>query len=260
MKGAVAGYRREWRRRWRDLTRIGSIVGGILMALLLIFGILHSIPSRSAVDSLSNGREYLRRGDYEAAERNFNAVLRQVPESAVARLGLACAYYLTGDRSVAALELTHGLDAGVFAEQPGSCGHGLRLEDAFLVAKLGLSDAFAVPRVAGASRFEATLTSEPSSTNSNEPARLLIGACLATRAGLLGTAWEYAGSALENAAFGPADRVAFLSCFDRREQQRVGCASRPSIGKCVMTASAKRAYFDDIRLVDAPIWHEPSGG
>jgi tetratricopeptide (TPR) repeat protein len=226
------------------------------MMLLLIYGLWQAVPDRRAVDALAQGKRSLKRGEYQATVRDLNAVLELVPNSAEARQGLACAYYLTGKRSVAILELTKGLEAGVFAERLGSCGHGLRLDDVFFAAKLGLSDAFAVPRVAGAQEFEEELTDEPSGTTLEEPGRMLLGACLALREHLLGAAWEYAGSALETGNVDRGDRATFFACLDPAARRRAGCARRPSIGTCVMTSAARRAYFNNIRLVDAAFWHE----
>jgi hypothetical protein len=248
----MAGRRGEWWERRRALGRICSGVGATVMALLLVYGLLQAVPSREAVRALAHGRESLRHGDYASAERDFNTVLSLVPNSAEARQGLACAFYLTGVRSAAALELTKGLEAGVFAELLGRCGHGLRLDDVFFAAKLGLSEVFAVPRIAGARRFEDALLEEPTGTAVEEPDRLLLGACLAQRAGLAGAAWDYAGSALETGAIDGPDRARFFTCFGPWEQRRAGCARLPSIRACVMTPTARRTYFRDIHLVDAP--------
>lgn len=228
------------------------------MLLLLAFGICQAIPNERAANALARGEKSLRRGDYKAAVRSFNSVLKLVPKSAEARQGLACSYYLTGRRSVALMELTKGLEAGVFAERLGRCGHGLHLGDAFFVAKLGLSDAFAVPRVVGGREFEEGLTEEPSRTSDEEPGRMLLGACLALRAHLLGAAWEFAGSALATDTLDSEARARFFTCFGPRLRHRAGCARQPSIGACVMTPAARRAYFEDIRLVDAPFWHKPA--
>ncbi|HEY6731745.1 MAG TPA: hypothetical protein VI039_12075 [Solirubrobacterales bacterium] len=228
------------------------------MLLFFAYGLWHAVPDERAAAALARGEKALRRGEYGATVRDLNRVLKMVPNSAEARQGLACAYYLTGNRSVAVMELTKGLEVGVFAEQLGRCGHGLRLDDVFFAAKVGLSEAFAVPRVAGAEEFEAELISQPTGTTPEEPGRMLLGACLALRAHLLGAAWEYAGSALETDALNADDRARFFACFDHKMQRRAGCATRPSIEKCVMTDAARRAYFENIRLVDAPFWYEPA--
>jgi hypothetical protein len=237
-------------RRKRTLARFCSGAGAVVLALLLMYGLWQALPNKRAVLTLAHAREWLMHGQYALAERDFNTVLSLVPDSAEARQGLACAYYLTGMRSTAAMELTKGLEAGVFAEQLGLCGHSLRLGNVFFAAKLGLAEAFAVPRAAGASKFEDMLVAEPSGTATTEPDRMLIGACLAQRAGLAGVAWEYAGSALETGAINGYDRSVFLACFGPRDQRHVGCAQRPSIEACVMTPAARTAYFNDVHLVD----------
>lgn len=222
------------------------------MALLFIYGVWHAVPNRRAVRLLEQGGNSLRRGEYGAARNNYNAVLRLVPNSAVARQGLACAFYLSGMRSTAALELTKGLEAGVFAERLGHCGHGLNLEDVFFAAKLGVSDAFAAPKVAGARRFEEALMEEPSGAKAEEPDRMLLGACLAERARLAGLAWDYAGNALDTNEVDDADRARFLACFGPPQQRRAGCALNPGVRACVLTPIARRAYFRDSRLANAP--------
>jgi hypothetical protein len=79
---------------------------------------------------------------------------------------------------------------------------------------------------------------------------MLLGACLAQRAGLAGAAWDYAGNALETDAVDNSDRARFFSCFGPRERRRAGCAGAPSLRSCVLTPAARGAYFRDFRLVD----------
>jgi hypothetical protein len=244
--------RREWRERKETLTRVSSTAGGIAMALLLVYGLWQAVPDRRAVTMLERARKSLERGDYAKAEESFRKVSSIVPNSAAARQGSACALYLTGKRSAATLALTEGLEVGVFAERLGNCGHGLDLGEVFFAAKVGLSDAFAVPRVAGAKMFEEALLDEPPGQTDEEPGRMLLGACLAQRAGFAGAAWAYAGSALETGAIDAADRAQFLACFGPREQRRAGCADNPNIEACVMTPIARRAYFRDHHLVHDP--------
>jgi tetratricopeptide (TPR) repeat protein len=246
----MTGRREEWRARKLALTRVVSGTGAIVMALLLVYGLWQAIPERRAVLALRRGEEALKRSDYAQAEKSYNAVLSLVPNSTVARLGLACAFYHSGQRSAATIELTKALKAGAFAERLGRCGHGLDLSDVFFVAKLGLSDAFAVPRIAGARRFERALMEEPTRTTEEEPDRMLLGACLAQRAGFAGAAWDYAGNALATDAVDDSDRARFLSCFGARERHRAGCARSPSVRSCVLTPAARSAYFRDVRLVD----------
>ncbi len=149
----MIGRRQGWRARKRAMTRVVSGAGAIVMALLLVYGLWQAIPDRKAVLALRRGEEALKRSNYAQAEKSYNTVLSLVPNSTVARLGLACVFYHSGERSAATIELTKALKAGAFAERLGRCGHGLELSDVFFVAKLGLSDAFAVPRVADAMRF-----------------------------------------------------------------------------------------------------------
>lgn len=219
------------------------------MTLLLFYGLWQAVPDQRAALVLKRGKDSLKRGDYAQAEKSYKAVLSRVPNSTVARLGLACAFYHSGQRSAATIELTKALEVGAFAERLGSCGHGLDLSDVFFVAKLGLSDAFAVPRVTGARRFERTLMEEPTRTTEEEPDRMLLGACLAQRAGLAGAAWNYAGNALETDMVDKVDRARFFSCFGPRERHRAGCAGSPSLRSCVLTPGARSAYFRDVRLV-----------
>jgi len=246
----MIGQRERWRARKLAMTRVISGAGAIVMALLLVYGLWQAIPDREAVLALRHGEEALKRSNYARAEKSYNAVLSLVPNSTVARLGLACAFYRSGERSAATIELTKALKAGAFAERLGRCGHGLDLSDVFFVAKLGLSDAFAVPRVAGAQRFEDALMEEPTRTTDEEPDRMLLGACLAQRAGLAGAAWDYAGNALETDAVDNSDRARFFSCFGSRERHLAGCARAPSLRSCVLTPAARSAYFRDVHLVD----------
>jgi len=232
------------------MTRVVSAAGAFVIALLLVYGLWQAIPERRAVRALEGGEEALKRGDYAQAEKSYNTVLSLVPNSTVARLGLACVFYQSGERSAATIELTKALKAGAFAERLGRCGHGLELSDVFFVAKLGFSDAFAVPRVADAGSFESSLMDEPTRTTEEEPDRMLLGACLAQRAGLAGAAWDYAGNALETGAIDSSDRARFFSCFGPRERRRAGCAGDPSLRTCVLTPAARSAYFRDVRLVD----------
>lgn len=244
------GWRDEWRERKHALTRAFSGVGAIAMALLLAYGLWQSVPDRRAVSVLTRGGDSLERGDYALAKQSYHTALRLVPNSAVAHQGLACALYLTGMRSAATLVLTKGLEAGVFANRLGPCGSGLSLDDAFFAAKLGLDEALAVPKVAGARVFEEALLEAPTGTTAEEPDRMLLSACLAQRAGFSGAAWAYAGSALQSDAVDDSDRARFFACFDLRQRRRAGCASNPSIRACVMTPSARRAYFRDHHLAN----------
>jgi tetratricopeptide (TPR) repeat protein len=246
----MIGRGEVWRARKLVMTRLISGAGAFMMALLLIYGLWQGIPDRNAVFALRRGEEALKRSNYAQAEKSYNAVLSLVPNSTVARLGLACAFYRSGERSAATIELTKALEAGAFAERLGRCGHGLQLSDVFFVAKLGLSDAFAVPRVADAKRFETALMEEPTGTTEEESDRMLLGACLAQRAGLAGAAWDYAGNALETGAVDDSDRARFFSCFGPQERRRAGCAGTPSLRACVLTPAARSAYFRDVRLVD----------
>jgi hypothetical protein len=246
----MIGSREEWRARKLVMTRVISGAGAFVIALLLLYGLWQAIPNRKAVLALNRGEEELKRSKYVQAEKSYNTVLSIVPNSTVAHLGLACALYHSGERSAATIELTQALKAGAFAESLGSCGHGLDFNHVFFVAKLGLSDAFAVPRVADARRFESALMEEPTRTTEEEPDRMLLGACLAQRAGLLGAAWDYAGNALETGAVDDSDRAIFFSCFGPWERRRTGCAGAPSLRSCVLTATARSAYFRDVRLVD----------
>lgn len=248
----MSDRRNEWQERKQSLTRIVSAAGAIAMTLLLGYGIWHAVPDKGAVMTLERARASLSRGDYAAAEESFSAATRLIPNSALARQGSACVLYLTGRRSAATLALTEGLEVGVFAESMGRCSPGLKLDDVFFAAKLGLSDAFAVPRVPGARSFEEALLSEPAATTVEEPGRMLIGACLAQRAGFAGAAWAYAGNALETDAIDDSARAQFLACFGPREQRRAGCAGHPSVRACVMTPAARRAYFRDNALVHGP--------
>ncbi len=246
----MIGGREEWRGRKLFITRFVSGAGASVMALLLVYGLWQGIPDRKAVVALRSGEEALKQSDYSQAEKRYDTVLSLVPNSTVARLGLACVFYRSGERSAATIELTKALEAGAFAERLGDCGHGLQLSDVFFVAKLGLSDAFAVPRVADAGRFETALMEEPTGTTEEEPDRMLLGACLARRADLSGAAWDYAGNALETGAVDDSDRVRFFSCFGPGERRRAGCAEAPSLRSCVLTAAARSAYFRDVGLVD----------
>jgi len=225
------------------------------MVLLLVYGLGQSFPDKRAVLDLRQGRAALGDGNYVLARKSYNTVLTLVPNSAVARQGLACAFYLEGMRSAAALELTKGLEVGVFAERLGDCSHGLNLDDVFFAAKLGLSDAFAAPKVAAARRFEEVLLEEPTGTTGEEPGRMLLGACLAHRAGLLGATWYYAGNALETGAIDASDRARFFACVGPQERRRSGCAPRQTIRACVMTPAAHAAYFRDSRLTSASSRH-----
>jgi hypothetical protein len=246
----MIGRREEWRARKLFMTRVIAGAGASVMALLLVYGLWQGIPDKKAVFALRRGEEALKRSDYALAEKSYDTVLSLVPNSTVARLGLACAFLRSGQRSAATIELTKALAVGAFAERLGRCGHGLQLSDVFFVAKLGLSDAFAVPRVAGAERFEAALMAEPAGTTEEEPDRMLLGACLARRAGLAGAAWNYAGNALETGAVDDSDRARFLSCFGPRERHRAGCSETPSLRNCVLTPAARSAYLRDVRLID----------
>ncbi len=242
-----------WRWRSRQLILLCTSVGGGVIAVLYIYGLWHSIPDRRAAEEIVRGKESLGDGHYGRAIESYDAVLEAVPDSALARIGLTCAFYLKGMRSTAALELTKGLQVGVFAGRLGNCSHGLDLDDVFLVAKLGASDAFAVPRARGGGRFEEALLSEPADdTGDDEPERFLLAACLAERAGLLGAAWNYAADALETRDIDAPERASFFSCLDPRIRRRPGCSGPTSIRACVMTPAAARSYFRASRLANAP--------
>ena len=186
---------RTWQpRRWR---RRASLCGGALM-MISMFGAVHAaVPNRLAVALERGGIEALKSSDYVTAEDDFVGVLRREPAATDPRWGLACAFALTGYYSRTALELTKGLENGLVPGFIAGCPHGLVLERLFLVAKLGLAVAFAIPRVADAGAYERLLTSEPSGGTRDESLRLLIGSCLAYRAELDGAGWYFSASAVE---------------------------------------------------------------
>src|ERR1035441_1178079 len=229
-------------RRWR---RRASLCGGALMSMI-VFGAVHAaVPNRQAVALERGGIEALESSDYVTAEYYVVVVLPREPAATDPRWGLACAFALTGYYSRTALELTKGLENGLVPGFIAGCPHGLVLERLFLVAKLGLAVAFAVPRVAGAGAYERLLTSEPSDGTRDESLRLLIGSCLAYRAGLDGAGWYFAASAVDTQPIGASLAQMFLTCVGPAVLRHLGCAQHPSFAGCVINDRTRAAYLAD---------------
>jgi hypothetical protein len=214
------------------------------MLLLFAYGLWNAIPNRATVELENEGVRAFKAGEYRTAERTFVAVLQREPRSVHARFGLACAFFLTDQRSRAALELTMALEIGLPLDLIGDCGHHLSLDRRFLTAKVGLTDAFAAPRVTGAQRYEQMLTSEPSLSAGDEADRLLIGSCLSFRAKLDGAGWYYAANAAERSELGERSERLFLDCVGADALRRLDCDSGPALD-CVLSDRIRQAYLVD---------------
>jgi hypothetical protein len=217
---------------------------GFSMLALLGYGLWAAVPNREAVEFERAGVRKLKAGNYLAAEEDFVAVLHREPKSMHARLGLACGSFLTGHRSRAALELTLALENGLPLAVNGDCSHNLHLDRIFFVAKFGLTDSFAVPRVAGAASYEQMLTSEPELTDADEAARLLVGSCLSFRAELDGAGWYYAANAATTGPIGPGGERHFLRCLGDETLKRLHCDRSPAMD-CLLSARVRKAYLND---------------
>lgn len=240
--GRPRSTRRLQPRRWR---RRASLFSGAIM-MMIVFGAVHAaIPNQQALALERRGIEALESSDYVTAEDDFVGVLRREPAATDPRWGLACAFALTGYYSLTALELTKGLENGLVPGFMAVCPHGLGLERLFLVAKLGLAVAFAVPRVAGAGGYERLLTSEPSDGTRDESLRLLVGSCLAYRAGLDGPGWYFAANAVETRPISASLARKFLTCVGFAVLKHLGCAQHPSFDGCAINDRARAAYLAD---------------
>jgi hypothetical protein len=229
-------------RRWRGRA---SLCGGAVMMIAMLGAVCAAIPNPQAVALERAGIKALESSDYMSAEEDFLGVLRREPAATDPRWGLACAFASMGHYSPAALELTKGLENGLVPGFISSCPHGPVLERLFLVAKLGPADAFAVPRVTGAERYERRLTSEPPGGTRNEALRLLVGSCLAYRAALDGLGWYFAANAVETRSVDASLIQMFLACVGRNVLRHLGCAQHPSFARCVINDRARAAYLAD---------------
>jgi hypothetical protein len=215
------------------------------MALLFLYALLAAVPEEAAVTSEQAGERLLRAGHYEQAAPVFARVLREAPSSLDARAGLACAYLLSGHGARATLELTMGLERGMSPGHLGDCAGHSNLDGEFLVAKLGLTQAFAVPRIAGARSMEAQLTAEPSLSSADDSRRLLIGACLAYRAGFAGAGWYYAANAVDRGGVRRAEAAMFLDCAHGRILAASGCRSSKALSACLGSETLRATYLAD---------------
>lgn len=214
------------------------------MALLFIFALWSAIPDRKAVALEKSATEALQAGEYHRAEVDFARVLGLNPKSTHARLGLACAYFLTGHRSRVMLELTMAFEIGL-PPGPWECGHRVDLSHSFFSAKLGLYDAFAVPRVEGAGRYERMLTDQPTVTSADDSQRLLMGACLAFRSHLDGAGWYYAANAAERTPIDGTLEDLFFGCAGRAVLRHLRCHAGLRLHECVLTDRVRAAYLRD---------------
>lgn len=243
---------RSSRLRWRRRT---SLCAGAVVAVLLVDGLAVNVPNRRAVELEHRAVTAMRASHYGAAEQYFAGVLRREPRSTFSRLGLACVFYLTGHRSRALLELTMGLNRGLVPGHIAGCGRSILFDRLFIVAKLRLTDSFAVPRLDGESGYERWLTSLPSSTSSDAAHRLLIGSCLAFRAGLAAAGWYYAANANSTASVSPTMEREFFTCIGPSTATRLGCPQPPHLDNCVFDRQVHNAYLDDepyLYPADAP--------
>ncbi len=238
--------------RWRRRT---SLCAGAVVAVLLVDGLAVNVPNRRAVELEHQAVAVMRASHYGAAEQYFAGVLRREPLSASSRLGLACVFYLTGHRSRALLELTMGLNHGLVPGHISGCGRGVLFDRLFIVAKLRLTYSFAVPRLDSESGYARWLTSLPSSSSSDAAHRLLIGSCLAFRAGLAAAGWYYAANANSTASVSPTMEDEFFACIGPTTATRLGCPQRPRLDDCVFDKQTYDAYLDDepyLYPADAP--------
>jgi hypothetical protein len=242
-----------WQRREKPETgpeplhssrRFGWICVGALMLVLFGYGLWEAVPDRAAVRLEKEGAQALREADYNSATTDLAAVLRREPRSMQARFGLACVYYLTGHRSRATLELTLAMRDGLPLGVLNDCGHNLRFDRIFLTAKLGISEAFAVPLVHGGHRYEAMLTSEPELTNDDEAARLLVGSCLSFRAASDGAGWYYAANAFDLVPIGGGPERLFLNCLGTATVRRLHCAGKAPV-RCLLSSRTRQSYLED---------------
>ena len=215
--------------------------------ILLLDGLLAAVPSRDAVASLDRGRADLNRSRYQLAERDFADALSLEPLSLYARVGLACAFLHEGHGSRALLELTLALERGLFPPGLGGCGGGLGLDGRYFAAKYGATGAFMAPHPPKSRAIESQLLQLPLESEDDEARRMLLGSCLAFRAGLDGAGWYYAANGAELGV--PAAEVELLpSCLGDRLLAHLGCAAgaereRPDgLLNCILNGRAGFAY------------------
>lgn len=224
--------------RWRSRVYVGA---GVVIAVLFVYALVSSIPNRTAVRLEGRGKTYLLAGRYVPAEHDFAGVLRHEPLSTDARFGLACAFFLTGHRGRALLELNLALKNGLVLDRAGSCGHRLVFSLGLFVAKFGLTDSFVAPK--GAPGYQHQLESVPADNRTDTAHRLLMGACLAFRARLDGVGWYYAANAHDQGQITDASVRDFFRCLGSKTLARLGC--RRSLNSCVFNGRNLAAYLKD---------------
>jgi hypothetical protein len=237
--------KRSLSRRARSWARRCSLSASAIIGLLFGYSLTEAIPNRATVQSEHAAERALRAGAYQDAQREFVRVLRGEPDSLDARTGLACVYYLTGHSSRAMLELTLGLERGLSPRHLGWCGHGLSLDRQFLVAKIGLTGVFAIPRVVGAEVDEDVLTAEPAISSADESRRLLIGSCLAYRDNLDGAGWYYAANALERRGVSDGEVAMFFRCLGTDALRVLGCRPPSELRSCALSDKLRAAYLTE---------------
>jgi hypothetical protein len=213
------------------------------MALLFLYSLAAMVPNRTAVRLFNAGRAALLAGHYATAERDFAGTLRRESRSTHARLGLACAFFLTGHRSRALLELTMAVQHGLNIARVGECGHGFDFDRSVFTAKFGLTNSFAVPRTSPS--YQRELTSLPNDTPTDDARRLLLGSCLAFRARLDGAGWYYAANAHDLGRIIPSSERDFFACLGSTTRTRLGCQLHPRLGDCIFTVLRRDAFLRD---------------
>lgn len=228
--------------RWRprlQILRAAAVSACIASALPAL------VPDRKTVSLQRDAMAALHRGAYATADHRFNEVLAREPRAMHARVGLACSFAAQGHRARAVLEVNLALRDGLVLASQSDCPRVRGLSTWLVAAKLSLTDSFAVPRDPSRTKLTAELLTIPRHDPSDRAYRLLIGACLAFRAGMTGLGWYYAANAHDTGDIDRKTIGVLRLCLGARTLTRLGCSRASDLLMCVLDDRQRAAYLRD---------------
>lgn len=234
------------RSRPRGYGDLLAALAGIVMSGAVLYSLVTGVPDRTAVRDFERASEAFHAGRSFTARRLYKRVLQREPNATAARLGLACAFWVGGERGAAALELFHGLRAGLPVSSSGcepSVDFGrefesLALEEdrVVLLAKVTLPDSAEADALQMLRRGSAS-------------GRLLAGAC----AGFRGSFATVGSIYFDNARFffGPTreEQRLFLTCLGGRRGRWLDCRESDDLDLCDHAPLVVEANHRDRELV-----------
>jgi len=116
------------------------LVPGILVFVVVVTGIITSLPPPSITRALAVGVADERNGELVAAVSQYQAVLSYDPSAAYTRGLLACSLWRLGKRSLAAEEAYRAAQQGWIPRLQGACGGDVNLGLAFTAEPFGSTD------------------------------------------------------------------------------------------------------------------------